>query len=217
MVTESVQKLAQQIQSEGEVPIDLPMNYRVVFDSINGNYPVNSRIQGDICGVPVDLELSYQKVPNTQGHYPVNNRLKGTIGGEPVVGLFRSQIHFSSIAGNIPINTGLTVWFGDQEYKLGMLGGRGVGAARGRKGSGKKKNTSKLPKTKMRAGQEIVIDDDEGGIAGEALIPLNAGVEGTVGPFELELSFEATYFCSASSGRSPVNHRAQGVIRYVGG
>ena len=39
------------------------------------------------------------------------------------------------------------------------------------------------------------------------------GITGTVGDIEIDLKFQFTYYINTSSGRSPINIRAVGVLR----
>lgn len=214
MSANSLTDLRELVQTQGEVPVDLKMEYTTVFNTLSGNYPVNSRIVGEIEGVPVDLILRHRSVPNITGHFPVNTRAEGTIGGTPVEATLKHRVIFSTLAGNIPVNTEAIVSQNGNTYRLNLPTTRQVGATRGKRGGAK--NPFAALQTKFVAGQQVAVGGGgEGGIAGEAGIPISAGLQGVLGDVEIDIAFSTTYFCNTSSGRSPVPNRAVGVLRKV--
>lgn len=213
MPGESLHRLISYIQEHGELAVDLSMEHTVVYSSLQGNYPINHRIRGQILGMPVEIRLYSQIVPNTMGSYPVNSRAEGRIGDDPFVARLDHRMVFSSIAGNIPVNTRAVLpnGFGQLNIPIGYM----VGATRGRRGGGGAKKMSRKVKIIHKAGQMIVLEGEGGGggSLGEANIPMSSGLQGRLGDIEIDLRFQATYFCNSSSGRTPINRRAVGVLR----
>lgn len=214
MSIENFGALRELILKREEIPVDLRMEYTTVFNTLSGNYPINNRIRGEIEGVPIILILRYRSVPNISGHFPVNTRVEGTIGDTPILATMKHQVVFSTLSGNIPVNTEAIVTHEGQKYTLDLPISRQIGANRGKKGGPKNKYAA--VQMKFVAGQQVEVGGSGGsGIAGEAGIPFPAGLKGVLGDIEIDLTFRQTYFCNTSSGRTPVPNRAIGFLRKV--
>lgn len=211
MSTPSLASLLTRLQEQKTIPVSLSMEYTAVSNTLSGSYPVNSRISGDIEGVPVDLRLFHRSVPNISGSFPVNTRVEGSIGDSAITAEMKYQFVFSTLVGNIPVNTEVIVQHEGQSYPLELTRTRMVGATRGPRGGGKKGGAVK---TKFVAGQQVEIGGGGGGgLAGEAGIPIVSGIKGTLAGVEFDIRFKTTYFCNTSSGRTPIANQAIGEIR----
>ncbi len=214
--------LRDEIRKQGEIPVDLELKYKVVFSTLSGNLPVNNAIVGTILDFPVQLELKYTVIPNTSGHFPVNTLLHGTIGEEYFEAKMPYKIVFSTIAGNIPINTGIAWQAVNQQYFLHMPYSLVPGAARGDGENSAASGTSgmkakkavapKFARGKMIQPDELPIGDSK--IPSEAGRPICTGIYGHIGDIEVDIGFRFTYFCNTSSGRNPINVRALGFLRH---
>ncbi|MBN2329646.1 MAG: hypothetical protein JXR73_21070 [Candidatus Omnitrophica bacterium] len=207
------------VLNQGIIPVELHVEYRVVYSTLQGNMPVNDKIHGSILGFPVNLRLEYTTMPNTYGSFPVNNRFMGMIGDTPVQGKMGYQMIYSTIAGNFPVNTGLDILCDGVKYHLDMptqyaLGrARGGGSGMGGGGGGKVK---KVVAPKFKAGKMIEVDETAGGDSGisfEVHRPICAGIQGVIADIMVDLHFSYTYYTNTSSGRNPVNNFLSGCLR----
>jgi len=216
---ESLQIIREAVLTNGVIPVELNVEYRVVYSTLQGNMPVNNRVHGSILDIPVDLRLEYTTLPNTYGTYPVNRYFSGTVGDTPLEGRMAYKMIYSTIAGNFPINTGIDLSVDGVQYHLDMpiqsaLGrGRGSGTGGGG-GSKKKKFESAFVRGKMMSGDEIP-DGGDGGMSFEVHRPISAGIEGILGDVKVELRFTYAYFINTSSGRNPINNYLSGVLKAV--
>ncbi|MBD3265371.1 hypothetical protein GF373_01770 [bacterium] len=214
----ALQVIQQQVEQQGEIPVDLKLDYKVLPSSLSGNLPINNKISGELAGMPVDIEMGYTLIYGPHGSYPVNNSLSGTIGDSLVEANLPYKIVFASIAGNIPVNTGVE-WTceGRREsletsYALVPAFARsGGGGSGGSKGGGLKLEI------KYVRGVPTEVETMGGGSGPpcEAGRPLIQSLLGRVNGLEVDCRFQYTYYINASSGRNPVNTRLVGVIRKV--
>jgi hypothetical protein len=216
---EALRTIREAVLRQGEVPVELNVEYRVVYSTLQGNMPVNDRIHGSILGVPVDVRLETTTVPNTYGAFPVNRYFSGSIGDTPIEGRMAYTLRYSTIAGNFPVNTGIDLTVDGAQYHLDMpvkfaLGrGRGSGSAGGG-GSSKKKYSSVFVRGKMMSADEVP-GGGEGGMSYEVHRPISAGIQGVIEGVQLDLRFSYTYFTNTSSGQNPINNYLSGVLKAV--
>lgn len=217
-----LETLRDEIGRRGEVPVDLRLSYTVVYSTLQGNLPVNRRAGGFILDYPVDLGFSHISVPNTMGAFPVNTRIFGTIGGEPVSARLRYKIVFSTLAGNIPVNTGAEIEtpegtsFLEMPITWAQATARGGGPGGGG-GGGIKSKSVIFVKGVMVQPDEIKDSGAGGGPTHEAGRPIPAGLKGRLMDISINLKFSHSYYINTSSGRNPVNTRATGWLRAAGG
>ena len=147
---QALDSLKDTVRAKGSVPVSLELQYSIIFSSLMGNIPINTKLIGEIEGIPVDLRLSHSIIPNCGGAFPVNTRLKGTIGDEIIQASMPYKIVFSSIAGNIPVNTGVEWENGGEKYGLNMSYGMVPAFARG--GGGAAALQSKTSGMKAKTG-----------------------------------------------------------------
>ncbi len=217
MGSEALDYFREEVKKQGQVPVDLELKYTVVFSTLQGNLPINNQVQGSISGIPVDLELAYKIIPNTMGDFPVNTRLEGTIGDFFFEAEMPYKIVFSTIAGNIPVNSGIKWNSNGKVYHLEMSYSLVPAAARGGGGSesgGKKKRqlAPKFIRGKMVTPDELPQGEEK--IPSEAGRPVCNGIYGQIEDIEIDINFHFTYYCNTSSGRNPVNVRAVGFLRH---
>ncbi len=223
MGSDALQAIREAVHAQKVIPVELDMGYKVVFSTLQGNLPVNNRISGSILDIPVDLRLDYSIIPNTGGSLPVNSVLDGFIGDAHIQGRMMHKMVFSTIAGNIPVNTGIEFKNNGARYHLEMPISFALGAARGgglkssSGGGGIAKKKSLAPK--YIAGKMIQPDDlpDDAGSSGssEAGRPIPGGIRGVIEDIQIDFRFSFTYYCNTSSGRNPINNRLTGEIRAV--
>jgi len=219
LMVNAIDSLRQRVKREGQVPISLEIDYAVIFSALQGNLPINTQAKGMIGDIPVNLQFEHSIVPNTIGSFPINTLLTGTIGDVPVRAKMGYKIVFSTIAGNIPINTGISWKNEDNEYFLKMpytlvpaaarCGAIGPGSASGMKA--KKVLRPKFVRGKMIQPDEIKVSGG-GGPSQEAGRPICTGVFGAIDDIEVNLRFDYTYYINTSSGRNPINIRAKGYL-----
>lgn len=208
------------VLKQGVIPVELNVEYRVVYSTLQGNMPVNDRIHGSILDIPVDLRLEYTTLPNTYGTYPVNRSFSGTIGDTPLEGRMAYTMIYSTIAGNFPVNTGIDLTANGIQYHLDMpvkyaLGrGRGSGSGGGG-GSKKKRYESVFIRGKMMSADELPGGGTDSGISFEVHRPISAGIEGIIEDVKVDLHFTYTYFINTSSGRNPINNYLCGTLKAV--
>ena len=210
--------IQKQVEENGFVPVDLELGYKVLYSTLQGNLPINHAVKGEICGLPVHLQLHHRTIPNTQGSYPVNTGFTGTIGDTPVKADMPYKIVFSLSAGNIPVNTGVEWKTPEGKVILKMpfsmipAFARGGSAPGG--GGGKKHGRARVVYAK---GVMKVVEGSGGDshIACEAGRPVCSALKGQFGNLEINCHFVYTYFVNAGSGRNPVNTRLVGEIRKV--
>jgi hypothetical protein len=217
IVSDVFQSIRAQVKEHGEIPVELDMGYTVLFSTLSGNLPINDKITGQILNFPLNLTLRYNQIPNTMGYFPVNTRAFGTLGDAEIEAELKYRMYFSTIAGNIPVvNQVIWNWNG-QMYRLkvpttfvtaaALGGGRGEVKSKKVHGGGDAKYVKGVLK------QPDEIKDTGTGILQEAGRPIPQGITGTVGDIEIDLKFQFTYYINTSSGRSPINIRAVGVLR----
>jgi hypothetical protein len=221
MGADALQAIRDAVHAQKVIPVEMDMGYKVVFSTLQGNIPVNNRISGSILDIPVDIRLDYSIIPNTGGSLPVNTVFDGFIGDTHIQERMMHKIVFSTIAGNIPVNTGIEFKSNNgARYRLEMPISFASGSARGGSmassdGGGKKKSLE----PKYIAGKMIqpddLPDDGGGGIASEAGRPLPGRIYGVIEDIEIDFRFSFTYYCNTSSGRNPINNRLTGEIRVV--
>ena len=102
MAGDAIEKIQAVLRTEKEIPINLKIDYKVVFSSLQGNLPINNRLWGSILDLPINLTLDYKIIPNTGGSFPVNSRLHGTIGDRRIDARLPHKIVFSSIETRQP-------------------------------------------------------------------------------------------------------------------
>ncbi|MEW6234632.1 MAG: hypothetical protein AB1656_04535 [Candidatus Omnitrophota bacterium] len=214
----AIDLLRKRVKREGQVPISLDIDYAVIFSSLQGNLPINNQAKGTIGDIPVELQFEHSIVPNTMGSFPINTLLTGMIGDDPVRAKMTYKIVFSTIAGNIPVNTGISWKHEGKEYFLTMPytlvpaaargGGAGSGGSTGRKA--KRVFTPKFSRGKMIQVDEVI--SGSGGPSQEAGRPICKGIFGMIDDIEVNLQFDYTYYINTSSGRNPINIRAKGYL-----
>ncbi len=216
MAQELLDRLHTEIQNQGRLPIELELEYTVIFSTLHGNLPINKAVKGILLDMPVDLELEYIIIPNTKGSFPVNTKIHGTIGEFPISADMTYKIVFSTIAGNIPVNTGIK-WkangkndFLRMDYSLVPAMARGELATSSGGGGKKRVSAPKFKGGKMV--EENEMGNGAGGGASEAGRPVNSVLYGIVDHLEIHLKFNYTYYCNTSSGRNPINIGAKGFI-----
>ncbi len=210
------------VKRDRVVPVALEMRYRAVYSTLQGNLPVNDRIRGTIVDVPVDLRLEYTVVPNVVCCFPVNHYLNGTIGDTPVRARMLWQLIFNTLAGNIPVNTGIE-WFVDGKryqlhipYTFRSATARGGGGLSGGGGSTRKKYAP--PKyIRGRMMESGGGGGAGGGISYEIGRPIAAGLRGQIADVAVDLRFTYSHYTNTSSGRNPINVRAAGFLRDAAG
>lgn len=219
---EALARIRNYVKRDRVVPVTLEMRYRAVYSTLQGNLPVNDRIRGMIVDVPVDLRLEYTVVPNVVCCFPVNHYLTGTIGDTPVQARMLWKLMFNTLAGNIPVNTGIEWYVEGKRYqlqipytfKLGTArGGGGLGAG----GGGTRK---KFAAPKYVRGRMVESENKGGGgdsIGFELGRPIAAGLRGLIQDVEINLRFSYNYYTNTSSGRNPINVRAVGFLRDAAG
>ena len=216
---ESLARIREYVKRDGVVPVTLDLRYRAVFSTLQGNLPVNDRIWGMIVDVPLDLRLEYTVVPNIVCSFPVNHRLTGTIGDTPVQARMTWKLIFNTLAGNIPVNTGIEWHAGGKRYRLNIpytfrpATARGGGESGGGGGGGKKK----VFEPKYVRGRMVEVDNSKGGggnsISFENGRPIPCGLRGQIEDVAIDLRFMDVYYTNTSSGRNPINRRATGFLR----
>ncbi len=215
----ALETIRSQVKSQGEIPVQLELSYKVIFSTLQGNLPVNNRVRGHILDFPVNLELSYTIIPNTGGSFPVNSRIQGTIGDSEIKARMPYKMVFSTIAGNIPVNSAIQWKSNGTTHQLRMphtlvSGGTLTGGGPAISTSGMK--ATKVVEVKFKGGK--MIEKEPGSTADEKIPseagrPICTGIIGAIGDIELDLRFSFTYFCNTSTGRSPINTRLKGVLR----
>lgn len=214
MSSMTLQAIRAHVKEHGEIPIELDLGYTVVYSTLQGNFPINNRVTGSILNFPVNLRLDSMVISNTSGSLPVNTRLSGMIGDTQIRARLKHRMAFSTIAGNIPINTALVIPAENAEYRLRMettyVTGSAIGAAKGDGGGKKGKVTRKFIGGQLR---EVEGTGGGGGIPQEAGRPLISAIHGRIEDVVIDLRMQYTYYCDTSSGRSPINVRAIGFLR----
>lgn len=218
-MSEVYNTLLNHVKTNQSIHVNLDMQYKVVYSALHGNYPVNSAITGSILDFPIDLRMEYHILTNTKGNFPVNSSIKGTIGNEIIAALMDYRPMFNTIAGNMPVNTGISInWNGTKHY-LRMPTRWAIAPARGSGmgGTGKKKVGGLHTVQKVKAGYVVEVDanEDDGGPSQNTGRPLPAGLKGTIGELLFDINFSYTYFTNTITGRNPVNNKAVGTIRYA--
>lgn len=216
MVGEALRTIQEAVLRQGEIPVELNVESRVVYSTLQGNMPVNDRIHGSILGVPVDLRLEITTVPNTYGAFPVNRYFSGSIGDAPVEGRMSYTLRYSTIAGNFPINTGIDMTFDGIKYHLDMPIKFALGRGRGSGSSGGGGPRKRMVAPKFISGKLVTAEDSssgDGGNAYEVHRPISAGIQGVIEGVQIDLQFSYTYFTNTSSGRNPVNNYLRGVLK----
>ncbi|MDX9754411.1 MAG: hypothetical protein RBU29_10645 [bacterium] len=207
--------IQKQVEEQGKLPVDLNIGYQVLFSSMTGSLPINHRVTGELAGLPVDLQLGYTMIKDPSGGFPVNTSLRGRIGDTVVQAKLNYQVVFSSIAGNIPVNTGVE-WEMDGEKICLTMPTAYVSAfarAGGMQSAGGAKTGLKM-EVKYKQGVMVEVEGGGGGGApSEAGRPIPQGVQGCIGDLLVDCRFSYTYFINCSSGRNPINTRLKGVIR----
>ncbi len=214
---EALRVIRDTVHSQGAVPVRLRVEYRVLFSTLQGNMPVNDRIHGEILDIPIDLRLEHTVVPNIYGTYPVDYRFHGSIGDVPVSGKMGYTLVYSTIAGNFPVNTDITMNMNGKEYRLDMPRKFALGRARG-SGSGGSGGGGKRRLSMRYSKGVLVVDDGTGGGEGstfEVHRPISAGIEGIIDDVHIQLHFSNTYYTNTNGGRSPINHLLTGFLQAV--
>jgi len=216
MGREALSAIRDAVRLQKAIPIDLKVEYGVVYSTLQGNMPVNDRIHGSILDIPVNIRLEYTIMPNTYGSFPVNFRFLGTIGDMHIHGKMPYTMVYSTIAGNYPINTGIDIQMNGALYHLEMprtmLLGRARGSGTG-SGGGKAK---RVFAPRFVRGKMLLVDEIGGGGTGayyETCRPVPSGIRGMIEDIEVDLRFNHTYYLNTSSGRNPINNRLFGFLR----
>lgn len=215
MSATAIEYIYKQVKEQGQIAIDLNLEYDIVFSTLYGNLPINNRVVGNILDIPVDLQLEYTLIPNTKGAYPVNTRLIGTIGDQEFHAQMPYKMVFSTIAGNIPINKGIKWSWAGEDYFLTMPYTLIPAAARGMMGIGGGIKTKKFKAPQFKGGKMIQpeeIPDSGEPVMSEAGRPLCKGIYGVIKDIDIDIRFTYTYYCNTSSGRNPINTRAKGFL-----
>jgi hypothetical protein len=218
MAETALDVIRQHVEEQGEVPVELSLGYRVLNSPINGNLPINDSVTGEICGMPVKLSLKYTLVPGPDASYPVNTELQGTIGETPVKARLPYTIVFGSIAGNIPVNTGVEWRMNGEKVSLKTPFSLISAFARGGGMGGGSGGTQTGLKMEVVYKQGVPVEVEAGGGGGpvsESGRPIPQKLHGRIGDLDVDCRFGFTYYINASSGRNPVNNRLYGVIRKV--
>ncbi len=213
-MTNIYDRLLDYVKQNQTIGVDLKFSYKVVFNALHGNFPVNSGISGSLLNIPVDLRFSYHIVTNTKGNFPVNSWLKGYIGDEFINARMNYTTLYNTIAGNMPINTGITFEVNGENHTLRMPTRWAIAPARGSgMGGGKKKGYRIVQKVLKGQIQEIEeTGEGDGGPSQNTGRPLPAGIYGTIGELKFDIDFSYTYFTNTITGRNPVNNHARGLI-----
>ncbi|MGC9327244.1 MAG: hypothetical protein ACP5I1_06400 [Candidatus Hinthialibacter sp.] len=217
---EALSIIREAVLNQGIIPVELQMEYRVVYSTLQGNMPVNDKIHGSILDFPVELRLEYTTMPNNYGSFPVNHRFMGMIGDTPVKGRMDYQMIYSTIAGNFPVNTGLEILFEGNRYHLDMpiqyALGRTRGAGSGMGGGSGGPKAKRISDPKYKGGKMVEADEMAGGddgISFEVHRPICAGIQGAIADIIVDLHFSYTYYTNTSSGRNPINNLLSGCLR----
>ncbi|MDP8242987.1 MAG: hypothetical protein P9L94_02815 [Candidatus Hinthialibacter antarcticus] len=218
MTSDSLSQLREIVREKGRVDVKLDVDYAVWHSTLQGNYPYNSGLRGEIEGIPVRLRFTGKTVPNTFGTFPVSDKLEGTIGDCKLEGRFTDQIVFSAIVGNVPVNDGIVLKSGDKEYKLRFKISRAQGAIRNAAGGGGGKKVNPVG-TVFKRGKLMDASEVKGSggkTMYEAAVPIISELHGMIEDMELCFKFTPVYFTDTDTRRTPVNRHATGYIKYAG-
>lgn len=219
MTSDSLSKLRDIVREKGRIEVKFDVDYAIWHNTLQGNYPYNSGLRGEIEGIPVRLRFTGKTVPNTFGTYPVSDKLDGTIGDCTLKGRFTDQLVFSSIVGNVPVNDGVVIKSGEKEYKLRFKISRAPGAIRSADGGGGGSGSGKSVKTVFKKGKLMDASELKSGggkTMYEALIPIVSELHGTIEDMELYFKFTSVYFTDTDTRRTPVNRHAIGYLKHAG-
>lgn len=209
--------IQKQVEQNGSVPIDLELGYKVLYSTLAGNLPINHAVSGEICGLPVNLELNHRTIPNTQGNFPVNTGFSGTIGDTPVKADMPYKIVFSLSAGNIPVNTAVEWKTPEGKSLLNMSYTMVPAFARGGNAPGGGEKVHKGARVIFTKGVLKLVEGGGGGggTSCEAGRPVCNTLKGRIGNLEIDCRFVFSYFVNTGSGRNPINTRLVGEIHKV--
>ncbi len=216
-MSDSLSQLRQIVQDKGRVDVKLDVGYTVLYSTLQGNYPYNNGLKGEVEGIPIKLRFTAKTVANTFGTFPVSDKLEGNIGDCKIEGRFTNQIVFSSIVGNIPVNDAVVIKNGDKKYKLRFKISRAPGVIRNASGGGGGSKVNPVG-TVFRRGKLVDASEVSGGggeTMYEASIPIIAELKGTIEDMELNFRFTPVYFTDTTTRRTPINRHAQGYLKFV--
>ncbi|MBI1387072.1 MAG: hypothetical protein GC154_01315 [bacterium] len=209
-----MQQLRSIVKDKGCIEAQFDVDYDVWYSTLQGNYPYNSRLRGEIAGIPVRLRFTCVVVPNTFGSFPVSSRIEGFIGDDPVQGRFSHRMVYSAIAGNVPVNDGVYINHADKSYRLSLKTSKTPGTIRLKSEGGGKVHAAVFYKKGKMVQPDEVASGGKGGPRYESGIPIFTELNGKIEDISLSFKFIPTYYTNTSSGRSPVNRRAKGFLQY---
>lgn len=210
-MSESLQAIRAAVQEEGKLDVCLDLDYAAWYNTRQGNYPYNSGLHGEIAGVPVKLRFTPMVISNTFGSFPVSSRIEGFIGDCPISGRFSWSMVNSAITGNAPVNDGCEIQCQGKTYKFRFKVSRRSGTIRLKSDGGGGAKTVIYKKGVM-----VQPDEVEGGGKGgpryESSMPIFSEMTAKIEDIEVSFRFNPTYYTCTSSGRTPINRRAQGTL-----